>query len=451
MQQAEAKALVSVQTMDAATRLVQGLLTCICDSVVKLDHELRLAEPCPALSTILLRDGPLTLGVQFTDLIYPEDRERFLSCLSVHADSGRGEEGQSRTRGRTFAGLCHVRLKHRLTSVLQVNLFFSSMAPAMGQASYLIGIQENSEEGHHDIPDAADGRCSGTSAAGDRLGSLPESFSKLMSHQNCSSLSGSDSGEEADMYVWVNAASATLTVLDSSSDFTLLAGVRAHCSALSEWLSPSDLHKVIALVQDPDQKSVDVRLITEKKWSYWCTLSIGAVQEIPAAPPSSKPVRLVVDRLVCKISKPSKKAGLLNSDLELWVSVTSDGRLHIASVEGGSRELANAFSAESDLCSWVEAATDFKKSLNTNLRQVHDEASTALPRILGVFTFRSPGHRPSRTRFDAQVTLLDIGRTNGTGTPLHFSFKRVDGATAAHLFLRDARATAGQGHFSAAL
>merc|ERR1719195_861310 len=144
MQYAEARALVRVRTMDAAGRLVQGLLTYVCDAVVKLDHELRLAKPCPALSAILLRDGRLTPGMQFTDLIFPEDRERFLSTLSVPTGSGRGEAEQS--SGRAFSGLCHVRLKHRLTSVLQVDVFFSAMAPEKGQLRYVIGIQENREE-----------------------------------------------------------------------------------------------------------------------------------------------------------------------------------------------------------------------------------------------------------------------------------------------------------------
>ena len=189
--------------MDAAGTLVQGLLACICDVVVKLDHELRLMEPSPALSALLLRDGPLARGMQLADLMMPEDRERFLSCLSVPSVSRLGDAGQG--SNRTFAGLCHVKLRHRLVTALPVNLFFSSMALAAGQVSYLIGIQENREEEYHDVPDAADGGLSftlgGTGAARERLPALPENSIKLMSH---SGFSGSDGGEEADMHVWVN-------------------------------------------------------------------------------------------------------------------------------------------------------------------------------------------------------------------------------------------------------
>jgi len=45
IQLAQPTALVSVQTMDTAATLVRGLLDCICDVVVKLDHELHLTEP----------------------------------------------------------------------------------------------------------------------------------------------------------------------------------------------------------------------------------------------------------------------------------------------------------------------------------------------------------------------------------------------------------------------
>jgi len=135
------------------------------------------------------------------------------------------------------------------------------------------------------------------------------------------------------MYVWVDAANPTLAVLDSSSDFAFLAGMQGPCSALSEWLSSSDLRSVRDRIQHPDKRSVDVRLIMESKWSYKCVLSIDDEQEVPATQPSSKPVCLVADRLV----------------LELWASLSDGEQIRITRVEGGSSELANAFSAEPDL------------------------------------------------------------------------------------------------------
>eukprot|EP00419_Tripos_fusus_P067645 CAMPEP_0172933126 /NCGR_PEP_ID=MMETSP1075-20121228/220348_1 /TAXON_ID=2916 /ORGANISM="Ceratium fusus, Strain PA161109" /LENGTH=645 /DNA_ID=CAMNT_0013794463 /DNA_START=226 /DNA_END=2163 /DNA_ORIENTATION=+ len=412
LQLAEAKALVKVKNCDAATRLVRGLLSYICDAVVVLDNELRLVEPCPTLSAILLRDGPLTPGMQFSDLIVPEDRERFLSCLSASTGSGHGEAGQG--SNGTSAGLCHVRLKHRLAHMFQVSLFFSSMASTMGQVSYLIGIQESREEGHNDVPDAADAGCTVTSAAGDRLASLPENFSSLLSHDSRSGLSGSDSGEEADMYVWVDATSAALTVLGSSSDFALLAGPQGCCSALSEWLSTSDLSRVKLWLRSSDdlfRKRIYIQLITEKKWSYRCKLSVGSAQELPTAPASSKPLCLVVDSLVCKISTPSprrkplSRSGNWSGNLELWASVTDDGEeLRITRIQGGTRELAQAFTAEPDLFKWM--GTREKKTWLPVICDVFSGANNGQLCVLGVLNFTNPGRQcPSPTSFHAHVTV----------------------------------------------
>jgi len=55
-------------------------------------------------------------------------------------------------------------------------------------------------------------------------------------------------------------------------------------------------------------------------WSYKCMLFIDAKQQMQAAPSASKPVRLVVDPLVCKISKPKNKAEfqVVPYDIEVW-------------------------------------------------------------------------------------------------------------------------------------
>jgi len=49
-------------------------------------------------------------------------------------------------------------------------------------------------------------------------------------------------------------------------------------------------------------------------------LFIDAKQQMQAAPSASKPVRLVVDPLVCKISKPKNKAEfqVVPYDIEVW-------------------------------------------------------------------------------------------------------------------------------------
>jgi len=425
IQLAEAKALVSVQTMDTAATLVRGLLSCICDAVVKLDHELRLTEPCPALSALLLRDGPLTLGTQLTDLMLPEDEEHFRCCLSVTSVSGLGEVGEG--SNRTFAGLCHVRLRHRLASVLPVNLFFSSMALAAGQVSYLIGIQENCEEGHHSVPDVADGRLaplSGRTAAFDRLTALPEGSVKLMSHRSSSGFSGSDSGEEADMHVWVDSASPTLTVLNCSRDFALLAGPRGPCRALSEWLSFPDLSKTIKFARRQVPGPVHVRLKPGMPWSFHCSLSVDGVQKMESAPPSSQPVCLIIDSLVCKIDKSSHKVHK-NKNLEIWATIDDDVNFHITRTRGGPRQVAAAFHEGSDLVAWVDRASDFYEAMVPILNDLSNGAPNALPRTLGVFTFTSPGQSPMPVHFKAKTTLMDGGETT-TGSLYHFCLKIDD-------------------------
>jgi len=426
IQLAEAKALVSLQNMDTAATLVRGLLDSICDAVVKLDHELRLTETCPALSTMLLRDGPLAPGMLLTDLLVPDDGERFRSCLSAPSVSGLGEVGQR--SDRAFAGLCHVKLKHRFGSVLPVNLFFSSMALATGQVSYLIGIQEIREEGHHDVPDSVDyglgGTLSDVGAGQDWLPALPEGSIRLMSHRSRSSFSGSESCiNEADIHVWVDATSPTLTVLDCSSDFALLAGRRGTCRDFSEWLSSSHLRALLRLVRQRGPGRVNVRLIPDKAWSYKCTLSIDAEQTMrTAAPLSSQPVCLVIDSLLCKISKPEIRVAS-TYNLELWAAIDDGNNLCITSARGDCQQLVDAFLANPKLDSWMVSASDFAWALLPILEDVHAGKPNALPRIMGTFAFRNPGQRPSSWHFEASMTLMDGGRRNNEDPLFHFGLK----------------------------
>ena len=92
---------MALRASDGGTWLVQGMVTHICDAVVMLNSELRLAEPCHRFSTILV-------------------------------------------------------LRHSCASVIPVNLSLSSLAVADGRMNHLIGIH-NPEECQHDDPAATDG------------------------------------------------------------------------------------------------------------------------------------------------------------------------------------------------------------------------------------------------------------------------------------------------------
>jgi hypothetical protein len=292
----------------------------------------------------------------------------------------------------------------------------------MGQVSYLIGIQESREEGHDDVPDAVDGggNCSGTGVTRDCLPSLPENSSKVLSHQSHSSFSSSD-GEEADMYVWVDAASTELTVLGSSSSFALLAGPRPPCSALAEWLGNSDRRRVMFLVRDREAvaRELSVQLIHEK-WSYRCRLSISDAQNPPAAPSSSKPVCLVIRGMACRPSKPPRGIN------ELWArwETSSGGRvnkLNITRVLGDSTELVCALHANPRLDSWQEDTDGLLRALNPFFAAIIADEKYSLPCMLGKFTFTNPRQCSSPMRFVAYVTLTEFCED---GNILHFGFRK---------------------------
>jgi len=291
--------------------------------------------------------------------------------------------------------------------------------------SYLIGIQENREEGHHDVPDAADGGLTGTSgdtrAGRDRLATLPEDSIKMMSHQTCSGFSGSDSFiDEADIRVWVNAASPTLTVLSCSSDFSLLAGPRGTCREMSQWLSSSHLRKVKSLVRQGTSSPVDVRLSPEGGWSYQCALSVDAMPMPAAAPSSSQPVCLVVDSLVCKISKSKNKVAS-TYDLELWASADDVGKLCITHAIGNCQQLVDDLLANSDLGSWLHA--DFIRALVPILEKLTAAERNVLPHRMGSFTLRSPGQGPSPWDLNVSVTFVDDGEQHEQDLLCHFGLE----------------------------
>jgi len=99
--------------------------------------------------------------------------------------------------------------------------------------------------------------------------------------------------------------------------------------------------------------SVGVQLNPGKAWSCRCKLSIDAVQTLQAAPPSSLPVRLVFDRLVCKISKPKTLHNSGKRRLDLWAVASDECEFVITHCRGGGRGLAKFFHVGSELCSFV--------------------------------------------------------------------------------------------------
>merc|ERR1712129_678552 len=137
-----------------------------------------------------------------------------------------------------------------------------------------------------------------------------------------------------------------------------------------------------------------------------------------AAVAYSQPVCLVVDRLVCKISKIStSKPGVSavhrqvapTYDLVPWAFADSDCQFCITKAKGDCQQLADAFLASPDLNSWLDRKMNFFKALVPILEDLAAGAPAVLPSVVGTFTFRSPGQGPSPYRFRATVTLIDDG------------------------------------------
>jgi hypothetical protein len=176
-----AKAFLRAQKSDQSFYLVRRLLVCMCDAVARLDTELLLTEPCPALSAMLLRHGPIPDGTKLTDLMHSEeDAERFRSCilaaassnaLALHNEGGQGEYPES-------AGLCHVEFKDGSGSRLRAHLYYSCLPTPSGQWDCLVGIQENHDEGAARVPEAPDSEA-GAMHAARVLATLPERSSVL--------------------------------------------------------------------------------------------------------------------------------------------------------------------------------------------------------------------------------------------------------------------------------
>merc|ERR1712008_446172 len=163
-------------------------------------------------------------------------------------------------------------------------------------------------------------------------------------------------------------------------------------------------------------------------WSFTCVLSKDAVQRMEAAPSASNSVRLVVDRLVCKISKPrtskiskprTSKTPFVPHELEVWATVSSDGDLRITDARGSSQQLVDAF-RETDLRSWVHPREDFDQVLWPVFSE-HGDEDVAMPFELGTYTFRNPDQCPLPVNFEAVVTLVERDDGQAEDALLYFT------------------------------
>eukprot|EP00443_Scrippsiella_acuminata_P127236 CAMPEP_0115592718 /NCGR_PEP_ID=MMETSP0272-20121206/10929_1 /TAXON_ID=71861 /ORGANISM="Scrippsiella trochoidea, Strain CCMP3099" /LENGTH=343 /DNA_ID=CAMNT_0003027963 /DNA_START=406 /DNA_END=1434 /DNA_ORIENTATION=+ len=102
------------------------LLTLVCDAVVELDDELKIAEHTPKLALNLQHFMPIE-----------EDRKRFEAHLSDHETIGEPEPSFS-----SRSGALHATMRDSMSGRLQVEMFFVRFHSISGRRQYLVGIRE---------------------------------------------------------------------------------------------------------------------------------------------------------------------------------------------------------------------------------------------------------------------------------------------------------------------
>mmetsp|Transcript_134445 Transcript_134445/g.326755 ORF Transcript_134445/g.326755 Transcript_134445/m.326755 type:complete len:808 (+) Transcript_134445:67-2490(+) len=438
IQLAQARAKVQARRSDHTSTLVYRILSCMCEAVVRLDADLRLSEPCPKLSSLLLRQGPLPPGVRFTDLMPPEDAQHVHECLECE-EGPLGEECSDAIGtgpDSALAGLCHLRLNTGNTgngSKLPVDLFYSCVPDSEGQLSYLIGIQED-REGQPHYPEVAGG-LELASTLETRLLTLPEAFRREVSaHTSSWSVSERCGNDAEHSYMWVDARSSNLLILGCSIDVALLGGPSGPCRALSEWLSTSSFGKVCTwLAKRPVLGSCSVQLQpTGAGWTYTCRLSIDSGHPPPSAPSSAIPTCLVLKDLSFQCRHQSSRAhvnaflaagravhGRMVQSAEgaqvlaLWISLTGS----ISGVSGGSEQLRSLFQRHRSLPQWLEQPDAFLAALLRILEQSVANAGDPAANELGKFVLRRPSADEPPILFTAVAELLAVSEDSDADFP----------------------------------
>mmetsp|Transcript_8075 Transcript_8075/g.25644 ORF Transcript_8075/g.25644 Transcript_8075/m.25644 type:complete len:800 (+) Transcript_8075:49-2448(+) len=435
-QLAEAKAIVRAQMSDKSYALVSSVLSRMCDAVVELDSQLRLSQPCPRLSTLLLRQAPLACGMLFTDLMTPEDAQRVHGLLLAQGSSGcdgedlsgAGSDTKEAGLGAGLAGLCHVRMNDGNSSKLSVELFYSCVPDIDGQPTYLVGIQEDREGGRQSPEAPAQDELAGPVEV--LLGALPEGrrAEPARSVSARSASEASDAEEEA-QHLWVDGGSDGLALLGCSPGFALLGGPGGACAALGDWLHLEDCRRVRAWLTSDRIGDTYCRVrfkVPGAAWSYECALSVDAMKEPPPSPSlGGRPMCLVLDGLQMKpkrrprqyqsqYERRRKVAGCEGRqlghaaarparDVPFVVTISADSEdMEIGAASGFSRTTRLLFREYPSLRDWLDPPGKLWTALRGALREGVDGDGNNL----GWFFFREPGSLTAEAAA-VQVELLD--------------------------------------------
>ena len=140
----KAEALLEARQSNRTRALVHRLLSAMCDCMVHLDSELRIVEPCPKLSSLLLRSSATSplLAQSFLQFMPPDEHERFIQHI-------RNEELQQASSCGNAAAAdllafsLHLNLVDANGVLVPIEIFSSFVRDIDGTAFHLVGIKED--------------------------------------------------------------------------------------------------------------------------------------------------------------------------------------------------------------------------------------------------------------------------------------------------------------------
>jgi len=203
-------------------RTVTELLSLVCDAVVTLNDDLRIKEPSPALSALLLRNTTQGLcGVEFQELICDDHDNEFEAYMAQCSQ----------------AQCLHARLRDANGTRVQVQLFHRRLRGLGGNISHVLGIREEGDRDHaRQQPDVLFDT------------SPPPTLERQISPGSALSLSSGSSDDLDEIAFTVDAATPRLTLLECTPSFTALIGPVLHAEVL-DWVAGGSSERLRVVIE----------------------------------------------------------------------------------------------------------------------------------------------------------------------------------------------------------
>eukprot|EP00928_Gymnodinium_smaydae_P098735 TRINITY_DN9246_c0_g4_i1.p1 TRINITY_DN9246_c0_g4~~TRINITY_DN9246_c0_g4_i1.p1 ORF type:complete len:649 (-),score=77.90 TRINITY_DN9246_c0_g4_i1:359-2242(-) len=216
-----------VRRMKADRRVLGSM----CDAIVSLDCEHKLAQPCPKLSGLLLKRSPLSQGTSFVDLLTDDgERERFVEFLRSESEHLADAQPPSLANedvedGDDIGHVYHSHLRDVNGVRVAVHMHCCCYVDDDGQVRYTIGVVEagNNER----LPVAPDAMDAHHAAMGLHLTktALRDPAGSVGGTSLYTVLEGDRSINEAgEMFVQFDACSSRMQIINASPSFMQLMG-----------------------------------------------------------------------------------------------------------------------------------------------------------------------------------------------------------------------------------